>query len=440
MPVARIESLDHEGRGVTHHEGKVIFVDGALPGETVDFSPYRRKSSYELAQISRIVRPSPQRVTPRCRHFGICGGCSMQHLDVAAQASAKQRVLEDALWHVGRVKPETVFAPLVGPGWGYRYRARLSVRYVPRKGGVLVGFREKKSSYVADMDSCEVLPPHVSSLLLPLRALIDGFSLRDRLPQIEIAIGGEREAQMTVLVFRILAKMTSGDEAALRAFADAHRLYIYVQPGGPDTMVPFWPLPMPELAYALPDFGVKLAFAPTEFTQVNHGINRSLLRRAMSLLAPQPGERVADMFCGLGNFSLPIASLGAEVVGIEGADALVKRAGRNAEANGLAARSSFAVANLFEITPESYAALGRFDKMLIDPPREGAMELVKALPHAADDAAPSRIVYVSCNPATLARDLEVLIVQKGYRLRGAGIANMFPQTSHVESIVLIERA
>lgn len=440
MPVARIESLDHEGRGVTHYDGKVIFVDGALPGETIDFSPYRKKASYELAQISRIVRPSAQRVTPRCRHFGICGGCSMQHLDVAAQASAKQRVLEDALWHVGRVKPETVFAPLVGPGWGYRYRARLSVRYVPRKGGVLVGFREKKSSYVADMDSCEVLPPHVSALLLPLRALIDGFSLRDRLPQIEIAIGGEREEQMTVLVFRILEKMTADDEAALRAFADAHRLHIYVQPGGPDTVLPFWPIPMPELAYSLPDFGVKLAFAPTEFTQVNHGINRSLLRRAMSLLAPQKGERIADMFCGLGNFSLPIASLGADVVGIEGADALVKRAARNAAANGLAERSSFAVANLFEITPESYAALGRFDKMLIDPPREGAMELVKSLPHSADEAAPSRIVYVSCNPATLARDLEVLIVQKGYRLRGAGIANMFPQTSHVESIALIERA
>jgi 23S rRNA (uracil1939-C5)-methyltransferase len=439
MPVARIESLDHEGRGVTHYEGKVIFVDGALPGEIIDFSPYRKKSSYELAQISRIVKPSAQRVTPRCKHFGNCGGCSMQHLDVAAQASAKQRVLEDALWHVGRVKPETVFAPLVGPGWGYRYRARLSVRYVPRKGGVLVGFREKRSSYVADMDSCEVLPPHVSALLLPLRKLIDGFSLRDRLPQIEVAIGGERAEQMTVLVFRILEKMTADDETALRAFAEAHGLCIYVQPGGPDTMVPFWPIPMPELAYSLPDFGLRLAFAPTEFTQVNHGINRSLLRCAMSMLAPQPGERIADMFCGLGNFSLPIAALGADVVGIEGADALVKRAERNAAANGLAERSSFAVANLFEITPESYAALGRFDKMLIDPPREGAMELVKSLPYATDDAAPSRIVYVSCNPATLARDLEVLVVQKGYRLRGAGIANMFPQTSHVESIALIER-
>ncbi len=439
MPVARIESLDHEGRGITHVDGKVIFVDGALPGELVDFSPYRRKPSYEQAQISRIVRESPQRVTPRCRHFGYCGGCSMQHLDVAAQASVKQRILEDALWHVGRVRPENVFAPLVGPGWGYRYRARLSVRHVPRKGGVLVGFRERKSSYVADMDSCEVLPPHVSALLLPLRALIDGLSLRDRLPQIEVAIGGERDEQTTVMVFRILSALTAQDEDALRRFGEAHRINIYVQPGNADTIAPFWPLPMPELAYSLPDFGVRLAFAPNEFTQVNHGINRSLLRRAMSLLEPQPGERIADMFCGLGNFSLPMAALGADVVGIEGADALVQRAARNAEANGLQSRATFRVANLFLVTPQSLAALGRFDKILIDPPREGAIELVKSVPHSLDDMAPKRIVYVSCNPATLGRDLAVLINDKGYRLRGAGIANMFPQTSHVESIALIER-
>lgn len=439
MPVARIESLDHEGRGVTHFEGKVIFVDGALPGELIDFSPYVRKASYELAQISRILRHSPQRVQPRCRYFGTCGGCSMQHLDVAAQASVKQRVLEDALWHVGRVKPETVFAPLVGPGWGYRYRARLSVRHVPRKGGVLVGFRERKSSYVTNMSSCEVLPPHVSALLMPLRELIDGFSIRERLPQIEVAIGGEGAQQMTVLVFRVLKPLSAQDEATLRAFAEAQRVFIYVQPGGPDTLAPFWPLPMPELAYELPDFGVRLAFAPSEFTQVNHGINRSLLRRSMSMLAPQRGERIADMFCGLGNFSLPIATLGADVVGIEGADALVQRAARNAEANGLASRASFRVANLFQATPESLAALGHFDKMLIDPPREGAIDLVKALPRADDARALQRIVYVSCNPATLARDLAVLINEKGYRFRGAGIANMFPQTSHVESIALIER-
>ena len=439
MPVVRIESLDHEGRGVTHFDGKVIFVDGALPGEQIDFSPYNRKPAYELAQISRILKRSPQRVQPRCRYFGTCGGCSMQHLDVVAQASVKQRVLEDTLWHVGRVKPETVFAPLIGPGWGYRYRARLSVRHVPRKGGALVGFRERKSSHVVNMESCEVLPPHVSALLMPLRELINGLSIYERLPQIEVAIGGEREQQMTVLVLRILAPLTAQDEVVLRAFAEAKRVLIYVQPGGPDTMAPLWPLPMPELTYELPDFGVRLAFAPSEFTQVNHGLNRALLRRSMAMLAPQPHERIADMFCGLGNFSLPIAALGAEVIGVEGSDALVKRAARNAEANGLQSRAEFRVANLFKATPDSLAALGHFDKMLIDPPREGAIDLVRALPAAQDGGALQRIVYVSCNPATLARDLAVLVNDKGYRLRGAGIANMFPQTSHVESIALIER-
>ena len=439
MPVARIESLDHEGRGITHVDGKVIFVDGVLPGEIVDFSPYVRKPSYELAQISRIVRTSPQRVEPRCRYFGECGGCSMQHLDVAAQASVKQRVLEDALWHIGRIRPESVYAPLVGPGWGYRYRARLSVRHVPRKGGALVGFRERKGGYVTNMDHCDVLPPHVSAMLLPLRELVDSLSLRGRLPQIEVAVGGEGAAQKTVLVFRILEALTEADKTALRSFGDRQRVLIYVQLRGPESIAPFWPLPMPELAYALPDFGLRLAFAPNEFTQVNHAMNRSLLRRAMSLLAPKAGERIADMFCGLGNFSLPIAALGAEVVGVEGADPLVQRAYMNAVANGLQSRATFRVANLFKVTPESLAELGRFDKMLIDPPREGAFDLVKALPHALDDTAPQRIVYVSCSPATLARDLAVLVNDKGYRLRGAGIANMFPQTSHVESIALIER-
>lgn len=439
MPVARIESLDHEGRGITHVDGKVVFVDGALPGEIVEFSPYRTKASYELAQITRIVRASSQRVTPRCRYFGECGGCSMQHLDVVAQASVKQRVLENALWHVGRVKPETVFTPLIGPGWGYRYRARLSVRDEPGKGGVRVGFRERRTSHVTDMASCEVLPPHVSALLRPLCDLIEGLTMRDRVPQIEVAVSGEREEQMTVLVFRVLEALGAPDENRMRSFAQAHRLHVYVQPGGLDTVAPLWPVPMPELAYSLPDFGLKLGFAPTEFTQVNHAMNRVLLRRAMSMLMPKPGERVADMFCGLGNFSLPIAALGADVVGIEGLDALVRRAARNAEANGLQARATFQVANLFKMTPDTLAALGRFDKMVIDPPRDGAAALVKSLAHATDDAAPSRIVYVSCNPATLARDLAVLVHDKGYRVRGAGIANMFPQTSHVESIALIER-
>ncbi|HTH94790.1 MAG TPA: 23S rRNA (uracil(1939)-C(5))-methyltransferase RlmD [Rhodocyclaceae bacterium] len=430
-PVAFIESLDHEGRGVAHVEGKAIFVEGALPGERVEYSSYRKKDSYEKAQLTRIVKASSQRVTPRCPHFGMCGGCSMQHLDSDAQASIKQRVLEDAFWHIGKLRPEVIFPPITGPAWGYRYRARLSVRLVQKKGGVLVGFHERKSSYVAEMGQCEVLPPHVSALIMPLRALVTAMSIPDRLPQIEVAVGDEQ----TALVFRHLEALTEKDESLLRTFADSHKLTIYLQPKGPDTVHLFYPTDVEPLFYSLPEFGVKMQFRPVDFTQVNHGINRMLLRRALKLLDPQPGERVADMFCGLGNFTLPIARTGATVVGVEGAKALVDRALENAKLNGLDEHTEFGVSNLFEATEESIAALGHFDRMLIDPPREGAAELCRAL----GEDAPERIVYVSCSPATLARDAAILVHEKGYRLKGAGIANMFPQTSHVESIALFER-
>ena len=438
MPTAIIESLDHEGRGVTHVEGKVIFVEGALPGEEVEYSSYKRKPSYEQASATRILSASAQRVAPRCRHFGVCGGCSMQHLDSIAQTAVKQRVLEDALWHISRLRAESLFPAIHGPSWGYRYRGRLSVRLVPKKGGVLVGFHERRSSYVADMDSCEVLPPEVSALLPRLRELVGGLSIPDRLPQIEVAVGEHGGSRQFALVLRILEALTAADEAALRAFADAHGVVIYLQTGGPDTVALFHPADAPPLTYTLPEFGVTHRFRPTDFTQVNHGINRVLVRRALALLAPQAGERIADMFCGLGNFTLPIAHCGAQVVGIEGSKALVERAHANAAANSLDQRCEFRVANLFEATPESLAALGRFDKMLIDPPREGAIELVKSI-GAQGAAAPGRIVYVSCSPATLARDAGVLVHEHGYRLLGAGIANMFPQTSHVESIALFER-
>ncbi|HEX8987208.1 MAG TPA: 23S rRNA (uracil(1939)-C(5))-methyltransferase RlmD [Rhodocyclaceae bacterium] len=431
MPQALIESLDNEGRGIAHVDGKVIFIEGALPGEVVEYSSYRKKPSYEQAQTTQVLKPSSQRVQPACPHFGVCGGCSMQHLEPAAQTAAKQRVLEDALWHIGRLKAESMMPPIAGPAWGYRFRARLSVRLVAKKGGVLVGFHEKRSSYVAVMDSCAVLPPAVSTLLPRMKELVGQLSIPDRLPQIELAIGDGQ----TVLVFRILEALTEQDRKLLREFADRHGVVIYLQTGGPATAALFHPAGAPPLAYSLPDFGVSLRFSPTEFTQVNHGVNRMLVRRAMALLKPETGERIADMFCGLGNFTLPIASSGASVVGIEGSQALVDRAHANAELNGLAERCNFGVANLFEATPESVAALGRFDKMLIDPPREGAAELVKCL----GDDGPQRIVYVSCNPATLARDAAILVHERGYALRSAGIASMFPQTSHVESIALFER-
>lgn len=431
MPEALIESLDHEGRGVAHVDGKAIFIEGGLPGEVVEYASFRRKPTFEQATAEAILVPSSQRVEPRCPHFGVCGGCSMQHLQPVAQTAAKQRVLEDALWHLARLRPETILPPIAGAAWGYRHRARLSVRNVAKKGGVLVGFHEKRSSYVAVMDSCAILPVAISDLIQPLKTLIGSLSRPDRLPQIEVAVGDDQR----VLVLRNLEPLTPSDEDRLRRFADDHRITWYLQPGGPDSAALFHPAGAPPLTYSLPDFGVTLRFRPTDFTQVNHGINRMLVRRAMGLLAPAPGERIADLFCGLGNFTLPIAALGATVVGVEGAKALVERARMNAELNGLAARCEFFVANLFEATPESIAALGHLDKLLIDPPREGAAEVVKSL----GDAGPARIVYVSCNPATLARDAAILVHERGYALRGAGIASMFPNTSHVESIALFER-
>jgi 23S rRNA (uracil1939-C5)-methyltransferase len=432
MPQAHIESLDHEGRGVAHVDGKAIFIEGALPGEVVEYASYRRKPSYEKAHALRVLRASSQRVVPPCPHFGICGGCSMQHLNLAGQTAAKQRVLEDALWHIARLKPEQIFPPIAGTGWAYRMRARLSVRYVASKGGALVGFREKHSSYVAVMDSCAVLPGHVSALIPGLKTLVESMSQPDRMPQIEVAAGGSR----TVLLLRHLEPLVPDDLDRLRQFSDAHGIIWYLQSKGPETVTLFHPLDAPMLSYELPDFGLELRFHPTEFTQVNHGVNNMLVRRAMALLRPQAGERIADLFCGLGNFTLPVARLGARVVGIEGSAALVQRARQNAEHNGLAELCEFAVANLFEATEESFAALGRFDKLMIDPPREGAIALVSALPAAGG---PGRIVYVSCSPATLARDAAVLVNEKGYRFVGAGMANMFPHTSHLESIALFEK-
>lgn len=431
-PVVNIESLDHEGRGVAHHEGKAIFVDGALPGEICQVFSYRKKPNYEQAQVTAILKASPFRVTPRCRWFGICGGCSHQHLDEAAQVAVKQRVLEDCFTHIGQVRPASMLPPVHGATWGYRTRARLSVRNVPKKGGVLVGFHERRSSYVADMSGCEVLPRHISDLLPRLRELVAGLSIRERLPQIELAAGED----VDVLVLRILEPLAPEDEERLKAFADAYHVQFWLQPKGPDTAYPFYPLDAPELSYRLPEFNLVMPFRPTEFTQVNHGINRMLIRRAMRLLDPRPGERVADFFCGLGNFSLPIARGGASVLGVEGSAGLVARAVENAVRNGLAQQAEFRVADLFQMTPEAYAGLGHFDKLLIDPPRDGAIELVKSLP---ENGGPARIVYVSCSPATLARDAAVLVHQKAYRLVCAGVANMFPHTAHVESIALFER-
>ncbi len=435
-----IESLDQEGRGVAHVEGKTIFIDGALPLEKVTFRSHRIKPSYEVANAIDILKQSNQRVTPKCPHFGLCGGCKLQHLDFAAQVANKQRLLENDLWHIGQVKPNTMLPPIYGPTWGYRHKARLSVKYVEKKQRVLVGFNEKATRYVADMNSCEVLVPEVSRLIEPLQGMILQLSLRDKLPQIELAVGepvAPGRLPVIVLILRIMAPLTSQDEALLSAFADAHAVQIWTQSKGPDTIKPFYPPAddaLPALQYSLPEFALTYPFKPNEFTQVNPQINQVMIRRAMQLLNPQLHEKIADFFCGIGNFTLPIARSGAQVLGLEGLANLVDRANESAALNGIT-NSQFGVADLFKMSPEALTGLGRFDKWLVDPPRDGAFELIKALDASNS---PQRIVYVSCNPATLARDAGILVNEKGYSLQAAGVINMFPHTSHVESIALFE--
>jgi len=459
-----ITSMDMDAQGVARKpDGKVVFIDGALPLELVTANTHRKKNNWEQASLTAIHRESSQRVRPGCPHFGLhggaCGGCKMQHLHVAAQVAVKQRVLEDNLWHLGKVKSETIMRPIEGPAWGYRYRARLSVRYVIKKGQVLVGFHERKSRYVADMEVCPVLPPHVSAMLVPLRNLIASMEARDTCPQIELACGDD----VTALVLRHLEPLSTDDLAKLRAFAVEQNVQWWLQPKGPDT-VQLLDARGEQLSYALPDFGITMPFRPTDFTQVNPHINRVLVSRALRLLDARKHERVIDWFCGLGNFTLPIATQAREVLGIEGSEALVARSRDNYQLNqsrssgGKAlAKTDFVARNLFDMTPEMLVADGTADKWLVDPPREGAFALMKALadihqarigaeeapalPAGAQDwVPPQRIVYVSCNPATLARDAGLLVHQAGYRCVAAGVVNMFPHTAHVESMAVFERA
>jgi 23S rRNA (uracil1939-C5)-methyltransferase len=436
-----------DARGVGHLEnedgspGKVIFVEGALPGERVSYEVTRKKKNWEAGRMVTLQQASSMRVEPKCPHFWHCGGCSMQHLEPSAQVAMKQRVLEDNLWHIGKTRAENIMRPIHGPTWGYRYRARLSVRWVPKKNKMLVGFHERNSSYVADMTSCEIVPPHVSRMLVPLRELVRALSIYQQVPQIELAIGEES----TVLVLRIMAPLSAADGKLLKAFADQWNIQWWLQTGGPDTAAPFYPVKgepdYRELYYTLPEFGIRMPFKPTDFTQVNHQINRLLVHKALGLLEVEPDDRVADLFCGLGNFTLPLATQGREVVGIEGSTALTTRALENARANGLDAKTSFSTRNLFEVTKDDLVALGKFDRMLVDPPRDGAMALAVALAElrlANPELMPKRIVYVSCSPSTLARDAGILTHRAGYRMSKAGVANMFPHTSHVESIAVFD--
>jgi len=446
-----IESMDLEAQGVAHRaDGKVVFVEGALPFEVVRANVHRKKDNWEKASLLEVMHASSQRVKPVCPHFGLhagaCGGCKMQHLDAAAQIAVKQRALEDNLSHLGKVKPETILRPIQGPAWGYRYRARLSVRYVVKKGEVLVGFHERKSRYVADMRQCPILPPHVDAMLLPLRKLIGSMEARETLPQIELACGDE----VTALVLRHMEPLSAHDMAALHAFASQYKVQWWLQSKGPDTVCLMAGALGEPLSYALPEFGITMPFKPTDFTQVNPHINRVLVTRALRLLEIDPSERVIDWFCGLGNFTLPLATLAREVLGIEGSEALVARSGENYVFNQVnrskpLAPTRFVARNLFEMSPELLCQDGPADKWLVDPPREGAYSLVQALAEIVQQpemgpnwTPPKRIVYVSCNPSTLARDAGVLVHSAGYRMTFAGAVNMFPHTAHVESMAVFD--
>lgn len=458
-----VESLDLDAQGVAHKaDGKVVFIEGALPFEYVSANINRHKNNWEQGTLTTIHRTSSQRVEAGCPHFGLhtgaCGGCKMQHLHGSAQVAVKQRALEDNLWHLGKVKPGQIMRPVEGPTWGYRYRARLSVRHVRKKETVLVGFHERKSRYVADMGVCPVLPRQISAMLMPLRALILSMDAVETCPQIELACGDT----VMALVLRHLEPLSSADLARLRAFAQQHGVQWWLQPKGPET-VHLLDEGGETLSYTLPEFGIVMPFKPTDFTQVNPHINRVLVSRALRLLAARRNERVIDWFCGLGNFTLPIATQAAEVLGVEGSEVLVARSRENYKKNCALARTSrplcateFVARNLFEMTPAMLIADGRADRWLVDPPREGAFALVRALadlhqqrlgaadvpatPGAENWAPPKRIVYVSCNPATLARDAGLLVHQAGYRCSAAGVVNMFPHTAHVESMAVFDLA
>jgi len=422
-----VAALNHDGEGVLRGT-KTAFVPGALPGERIVFQRVRRHRQHDEGSLVEVLERSPSRVDPKCAHFGICGGCAMQHLDPAGQLAAKQSELAESLSRIGRVEPARWLEPLAGPVWNYRRRARLGAKWVAKRERVLVGFRERQKPYVAALARCEVLAAPLDALITPLSELLTSLEARVSIPQIEAAVGDDG----VLLVFRNLVELSAADRTALLDFGKAHRVRICLQPGGLDSVFPL-DGSSTTLEYRLPEENLRFEFRPTDFVQVNGAMNRALVQRAVELLELEPTHRVLDLFCGLGNFTLPIARRVREVVGIEGEAGLVARARRNAELNELS-NASFHVANLAEPEGGSSALVGRFDRILLDPPRAGAIEV---LPRLVKLGA-SRMVYVSCHPGTLARDVGVLCSEHGYRLAAAGVVDMFPHTTHVESIAVLE--
>ena len=435
-----IDGLTHDGRGVGRLEGKAVFVTGALPGERVRAKQTARSRHYDEAVAFEVLEASPDRIAPRCPHFGTCGGCVLQHLDEHKQIEAKAQVLRENMTRIGAVEPREWFEPIRDVQWGYRRKGRLSVRWVEKKGKALVGFRETDPRFVADLLECHTVIPGLGQRLPALSELVASLDGRRMIPQIEFIAGdgaldgGEsRESGVLALVFRHMEALSEGDRERLVAFAKTESVAVFLQPGGVDTVAPLWPADL-DLAFEMPEHGVRMHFRPLDFIQVNAGLNRRMIDRAIALLDLKPGERVLDLFCGLGNFTLPIAKLGFDVVGVEGDAGLVARARQNAEANGLPNARFFSADLAKDLAGESWMRDG-FDKLLIDPPRAGAAEVLTQLPLKNI----SRIVYVSCHPGSLARDTGFLVKERGYTLMGAGVMDMFPQTAHVESIAVFER-
>ena len=432
---AVITDLSHDGRGVTRVDGKAVFVSGALLGEQAILRLRKRHRHFDEAEVVELITRSPHRVEPRCRHFGQCSGCSLQHLDAESQIATKQRVLAENFERIGKVTPQLWLPPLTGEPWGYRRKGRLSVRNVLKKGRVLVGFREEENPrFVADIQQCEVMHPALGPKIGLLADLLNGMDAANDIPQIEFAAGDDTMA----LVFRHMQPLSERDLAALTAFGQQHQLAIYLQPGGNSSVHPLWP-EHPRLAFRIASGDVdvddvELEFQPLDFVQVNADMNQRMMARTLELLDPQPTDRVLDLFCGLGNFTLPIARRVAEVVGVEGEHGLVERAAQNAARNGID-NARFHVANLFEDQRATDWARQPWDKLLLDPPRAGADKVLEYLPHKQT----RRIVYVSCHPASLARDAGILVNQHGFKLQSAGVMDMFPHTAHVESIALFER-
>jgi len=425
-----IESLSHEGRGVGHLDGKVVFVDFALPGELVEFKYSKQSKKFDEGRAVNVIKASDDRVKPICEHFTVCGGCSMQHLSNEKQISVKQDALMDMFKHMAQTQPQNILQPLRGPTQHYRQKARLGVKFVEKKGKVLVGFREKGSAFLADLHSCQVLHESVGSRLTALSDLIMTMDAKSTIPQIEVAIDDAK----TALVFRHLEPLSDNDCAALTQFAQQYDFQIMLQSGGPDTVLALWPENPEPLSYKLNEQDITIEFQPNDFTQVNSEINQSMVSSALSMLQLSAEDKVLDLFCGLGNFTLAMARQCAEIVGVEGAQSMVLKARENAEKNNIQNASFYAADLSIDISSEPWLQQ-KYDKILLDPPRSGAMEMLK---HIGKLGA-KRIVYVSCNPATLARDTQILVNEYGYTLVDAGVMDMFPHTAHVESIALFTK-